>query len=46
MDIDREAFTNKVYDLLITLFARQEGVEIEYHLIDKKDKKKGTEEPA
>lgn len=41
--MNKEKFTNRVYDLLISLFAQQEKVKIEYHLMDKKEKK---EEPA
>lgn len=44
--MDKKAFTNKVYDLLISLFAQQEGVEIKYHLSDKGNKEEGTKEPA
>ena len=38
----KESFTNKVYDLLISLYAQQEEVKIEYELVDKKE----TKEPA
>lgn len=40
--MDKESFTNKVYNLLISLYAQQEEVKIEYELVDKKE----TKEPA
>ena len=42
--MNKEKFTNKVYDLLICLFAQQENVKIEYCLKEKQEKR--AKEPA
>lgn len=40
--VDAEALTIKIYDTLAYLLSQQEGVDIEYRIVDRKDSKDKT----